>query len=121
MGARDTFSKALVDVSEGLYTHVGVYLGNNQVFHHHWRNGTEIVSWGEFLNGKVERGVNNISALYQRMQYLLSLRRVYDALRPNCEQVDPSLGIELRKTLNWLYYGGVLRLGNIPLLSRAKS
>lgn len=102
---------AKIGVSEFFYTHVGVYLGNDQVFHNHWRNGAEIISLREFANGKsfavLSQGAVNIAALYQRAQHLLSLRRAYDVLRYNCEHAASFVREGVPSSPQILFYGAV--------------
>lgn len=80
---------AKLGVKELFYTHVGTYMGNGMVFHHHWKNDAEVISLQQFANGKkvtlIEDGVADTYAFFSRVQYALNNPRPYDFVNHNCE------------------------------------
>src|SRR5690554_3012370 len=98
-------------IRELLYTHVGTYYGSGMVLHHHWKNGTEIISLEEFRNGKTIRilsqGVEDVHAFLSRVQEVLTSRRTYDFLFYNCEHVASYVREGIAKSPQVTFYGGL--------------
>lgn len=115
---------AKIGVGEIFYTHVGIYLGSGQVFHNHWRNGTEIISYEQFANGKavsvLSQGTPDTAVLYPRIQHLLGLRRAYDILRYNCEHAASFVRDGVASSPQLLAYGVTLGIGTVVMLASGR-
>jgi len=104
-------------VSEFFYTHVGRYVGNGMVFHNHWRNGAEIITLAEFMNGKkvmvLDHGVQNIHTFLARVQEVLSARKQYHAFTNNCEHAVSYVRDGIAKSPQAVFWGisGLIALG----------
>jgi hypothetical protein len=116
---------AKISVTEGFYAHVGVHLGNGRVFHHHWRNGTEIIPLQGFANGNkvsvLTQGMPNTHALMYRAQQLLSVRRPYNLWNYNCEHAASFVRDGVASSPQLAAYGlAAFCLGGLLLLSRSR-
>lgn len=80
---------SIIGVSDFPVTHVGVYIGNGQVFHNHSNSGMKIVPLSAFSRGRTISIVSEqpVSAglLRERIQRLMSTNRIYNWLTFNCE------------------------------------
>ena len=76
-------------VREFFYTHVGRYVGDGQVFHNHWKNDAEIITFDQFAKGKevrvLDQGVQSIEEFMRRIQHVLASGKPYNFLTNNCE------------------------------------
>lgn len=112
---------AKIGVSELLYTHTGVNLGNGQVFHNHWRNGAEIITADQFSNGKkimvLSDGCKDLVSLHHRMRELLTARRPYDAFLFNCEHAASYVCDGVASSPQLKAFGIALGIGGIIMLA----
>lgn len=113
-------------INEFFYMHVGTYWGNGLVFHHHWRNGPEIISLETFSNGKqitvLEQGVANIIAYRDRVQRVLASRNPYHIIKNNCEHAASYVRKGIASSPQLAFYGVLaLTVGGYFLLRKAKS
>lgn len=110
-------------VSELFYTHVGRYIGNGQVIHNHWRNGTEIISLQTFANGKkvkmLDQGVQSSHEFLYRVQQVLTNRKPYHLLNNNCEHTASYIGTGTASSPQIALYGCLALLAGGYLLSRS--
>lgn len=113
-------------VKEFFYTHVGSYYGSGRVFHHHWKNGPEIVSLEEFAKGRqvivLDGAVDDEPAYYRRVNQLLANPKPY-AVFNNCEHADSYVrtGVAASPQLQAVVALGVLVIVGVALVRGAKA
>ncbi len=109
-------------VSEFFYTHVGRYIGNDQVIHNHWRNGVEIISLQDFSIGKtvkvMDQGVQSRHEFMERVHNVLRSQKSYHLLNNNCEHTASYVSTGTASSPQLAFYGGLAMLAGVYLWSR---
>ncbi len=77
--------------SKGIVEHAGVYLGSQRVLHNSPTNGTEVIDYIKYAEGKavkvIETGDHNHAELAARLEQILQERGEYQASFNNCEHI----------------------------------
>ena len=80
---------------KGIFDHVGVYMGNNQVFHNSPSGDTEVVSYHDYAECKavsvVAIGHHNSPELIARLEVMLLADSRYHPAANNCEHIANEL------------------------------
>lgn len=107
-------------VNRLFYTHVGLYIGNGQVFHNHWRNDSEIISLQQFANGNevevLDQGVQSPHEFINRVRQVLASRKPYHPLNNNCEHTASYVGTGIASSPQIAFYGLMFLIGSGYLL-----
>ncbi len=103
--------------------HVGRYMGNGKVFHNHWKNDAEIITFNQFANDKkvkvLDQGVQSPQEFTRRVQHLLALNKPYCPLSNNCEHAASYVSGGVASSPQLVFYGSLIALASVFVLSQS--
>lgn len=106
---------AKLGVGEFFYTHVGRYMGDGKIFHNHWKNDAEIITFDQFANGKkvevLDQGVQSPQEFMRRVQHVLASGKPYHLLTNNCEHAASYVSSGVASSPQLVFYGLILLAG----------
>lgn len=99
---------SIIEVEKGLFTHVGVFIGNGRVFHNTPERGEHVSTIQEFSGGKptsLKRSQTPIHLVWARVRECLSDPQPYSKVWNNCEHTVSKIekgvhqSVQLRATI----------------------